>query len=1290
MKPFAFFIFMVIFCHFQKTTAQTSVVSGSNLAYTDLVGQGIPNHYPSEITISGGQPYIVGVHVNFPEFYLDGLARDLDILLESPNGKRVMLMSDLQTLPIHYAPAYIRISSTASNTFNHTVPSPYPNPYVFLPSNQGVEPDSFPLPGPGVLSSAPATFSEFINENPNGIWRLWIMDDSIVHTYFSLDGWSLTLETGPDPVCIQPGIPELLAVTDTSAQISWKGEGPASLWDIYYSDTDTFPTDLDENTVPHLSEWSNDSIIISDLLPAKEYKFYIRSVCPGGGRSRWMGPLTLKTTLTPCLYANSLALNQAVQCDTLPTLPDYPLGFSCWTDRKWVFRFVAPETGKYWVNTDQFSSSLWIRENPIAGICASSDWICGDIDTLTAGEAIFLVISKDVSIWNPPIFNVSRCPAGNVSLHQNSYEPLTTSVRFEGMPYNETSYYDLFYTLDPTFLPNPATIPIESDISIFPPGDQAVYPLAAHNLTPDSTYWFWVRPLCEVGVAKGAWKGPFKFETAVFCGAIDSVWIDAVTDHSARLHVVSPSESLIRVSVRLASTGQSVIHYSINFQADSAGQIFHRNIIGIQPDTAYEIFLQATCTGNENNPWYGPFPFKTLPGCFLDVQDIQCGESVSGVHFSDTIPAAFSYTSFFSCSNSWQYQPLNERLYRFTASKTGYANLDTYIPDNTGYAFVRWFIKDASLGCNAYAFNVLGCGDTDIEFVVDSGKTYLLLATGAYAHPSDKDFHADFNLSYCASPCPASDSLWLDSMTATSAALRWQNVSPGAIYRVYFNNDVDGIIQWVATSDTSIVVDNLLHNAKYWFWVTTFCSGGEPNTDGHIAAQLGDHLSFRELVFTRCNPYYLPPGGSKLSNYEIFDLKVPEDGDYRLLSSKWSNLFLYDSIFNPDAPLVHLVLAVKVTNAIGRIDTLFSLQTGKEYQLVVTTNQYSPAYYSFNANGYKDLKVLVDGPATALLSEGKNRGIEPKAHGKVPFEFVGYHTGTCRDTSGWVHFYGMATDPSNLEQDNLLLSVQINKDADSLDLLPMALYNEFPAAVLIQNPPTIFVQNPDGWYEMSRSWLMQDLQPQQQIDQDFKIRFYYTQADYELMKAAIETAGGHLDSHEDMYFHKINGFHNIQHVLPWWKHPGVPAASAYDSIGYWSYANGAEATNATWKHGTFAGEHYAEMMVHGFSGGGGGASVNGRGIFDPVSKTTGAAATLSLKLSPNPNSGIFSIELPEPITSDLRFRVVSLTGRMLHEQPAQSGETLQTIRSEQLPAGLYFLQVISDGRILTTEKFVKE
>ena len=78
------------------------------------------------------------------------------------------------------------------------------------------------------------------------------------------------------------------------------------------------------------------------------------------------------------------------------------------------------------------------------------------------------------------------------------------------------------------------------------------------------------------------------------------------------------------------------------------------------------------------------------------------------------------------------------------------------------------------------------------------------------------------------------------------------------------------------------------------------------------------------------------------------------------------------------------------------------------------------------------------------------------------------------------------------------------------------------------------------------------------------------------------------------------------------------------------------------------------------------------------------------RIFPNPNPGTFSVELPEAATPNMAFRVIGVTGQMVKEQSAQAGGSLQTVQVGDLPAGLYFLQVVSEGKVLAVEKFVKQ
>jgi len=90
--------------------------------------------------------------------------------------------------------------------------------------------------------------------------------------------------------------------------------------------------------------------------------------------------------------------------------------------------------------------------------------------------------------------------------------------------------------------------------------------------------------------------------------------------------------------------------------------------------------------------------------------------------------------------------------------------------------------------------------------------------------------------------------------------------------------------------------------------------------------------------------------------------------------------------------------------------------------------------------------------------------------------------------------------------------------------------------------------------------------------------------------------------------------------------------------------------------------------------------------------STGANETLHkpISISPNPNNGTFTVQLPEPATPGAMFRITDLSGRLVQEQTTEPGSKQMGMQTVTLPAGMYFLQVISHGRLVAIDKFVKQ
>jgi subtilisin-like proprotein convertase family protein len=144
--------------------------------------------YPSTITV----PAFTG-DVNTFTLTLTGLTHtnpdDLDILLVSPTGQKVVIMSDaggtanLSSVELFFeADGSIAIRDESAPT----------NGTIWRNANHNPSPDTFP-------ASAPAgpygrRMFDFLGRNPSGTWKLFIVDDAATSTG-SLASWTLNLYT---------------------------------------------------------------------------------------------------------------------------------------------------------------------------------------------------------------------------------------------------------------------------------------------------------------------------------------------------------------------------------------------------------------------------------------------------------------------------------------------------------------------------------------------------------------------------------------------------------------------------------------------------------------------------------------------------------------------------------------------------------------------------------------------------------------------------------------------------------------------------------------------------------------------------------------------------------------------------------------------------------------------------------------------------------------------------------------------------------------------------------------
>jgi len=228
---------------------------------------GISNPYPSQISVSGlpatgvtvRSVRLGNVNHTFPD--------DIDVVLVSPTGQAVVLMSDAgggtDAVGLDYTLDDAAAALMANATLNPTG--------TYRPTNFGAT-DTYPAPGPGSVTQATPTLATFTGD-ANGDWKLYVVDGFAGDNGF-IGNWSITFAV-PSLVTFSP-ITGLY--TDAPATIAYTGT-PTSI--VYAKPTATTLYTA-ASTVNGCSSTATANIIVNQLpaitvqpTPADQ------TVCPG-------------------------------------------------------------------------------------------------------------------------------------------------------------------------------------------------------------------------------------------------------------------------------------------------------------------------------------------------------------------------------------------------------------------------------------------------------------------------------------------------------------------------------------------------------------------------------------------------------------------------------------------------------------------------------------------------------------------------------------------------------------------------------------------------------------------------------------------------------------------------------------------------------------------------------------------------------------------------------------------------------------------------------------------------
>jgi uncharacterized repeat protein (TIGR01451 family) len=195
-----------------NTFSFSSVATFSSTTAITIPASGGANIYPATINVNGSSGLISKVTVN-----LTGLSHsfpdDLDILLVSPSGQKVMLMSDAGG-----GHAVSGVNLVFADSASSSLPdSSQIISGSFRPANYGSS-DVLASPAPnGPFDSQLAGFN---GQSANGTWSLYIFDDTTGDAGSLSGGWSMTITTVNT---INPAS-EMAMTMDASASAVYVGE----------------------------------------------------------------------------------------------------------------------------------------------------------------------------------------------------------------------------------------------------------------------------------------------------------------------------------------------------------------------------------------------------------------------------------------------------------------------------------------------------------------------------------------------------------------------------------------------------------------------------------------------------------------------------------------------------------------------------------------------------------------------------------------------------------------------------------------------------------------------------------------------------------------------------------------------------------------------------------------------------------------------------------------------------------------------------------------------------------
>ncbi len=385
------------------------------------------------------------------------------------------------------------------------------------------------LPSTPVINGDYQEFSEFFTPTDTGIYYIGIKGQiSSSPWYLSIDDISVEEAAG----CLRPGALAVGTVTDTTAEVSWTPNGPATEWNVIYGIAGFDP--LTEGTTVTVSD--DPQTTLTGLTIDTGYEFYVRSICGPGDESTLSSSKYFYTgyceytSTTTSYYINNFSTTDGGQNITNLNSGLSPGGYGNFTDKivaAWADGSFDFDVSYGSSSTSSFGFNMWIDYNgnmefeESEKVHASGGYSTGEQGTITvpAGTPNGNYRIRIVADW----LNTNPQPCGTSSygeaedytlmvIDQPTCMPVSdlvvTSLTHESAvvawtPYGAETEWEVLYGLTDF---DPLTAGTSIPVLTTPEATLS-------GLDPNTTYDFYVKAICSP-TDESYLAGPMSFTTS--------------------------------------------------------------------------------------------------------------------------------------------------------------------------------------------------------------------------------------------------------------------------------------------------------------------------------------------------------------------------------------------------------------------------------------------------------------------------------------------------------------------------------------------------------------------------------------------------------------------------------------------------------------------------------------------------------------------------------------------------------------------------------------------------------